>query len=374
MKTAAKKAVGVLLSALVLAGMLNGCTKSPASNNEGSDEANPSTQAAAQETSSQSAAQDQTSVQETEPAQAGMDWKIGIGIVTSTSGSKDAGEGDGSAQCYSIMAAVLFDETGVIRNCVIDAAQTTLGFSSEGKVTADLGAVYPTKNQLGDEYGMHNASSIGKEWNEQAAAFAQYCTGKTVEQVIGLELTENKIMDADIISSVTIKVNDFIRAIEKASVLALPVQASENAVLKLETATDVSASKDASNESEGQCQAYNTYIAAAVNPDGVITGCCIDSTQATVTFDASGIITSDLTAEVLTKNELGDTYGMKKASSIGKEWWEQAAGFAAWCTGKTVAEVAGMEMADGKATDADVLASATVHINGWVEMLSRMAN
>ena len=93
-----------------------------------------------------------------------------------------------------------------------------------------------------------------------------------------------------------------------------------------------------------------------------------------MTFDTAGIITSDLTAEVLSKNELGDAYGMKKASSIGKEWCEQAAGFAAWCTGKTVADVAGMEMSDGKATDVDVLATATVHINGWVEILSRMAN
>ena len=48
-----------------------------------------------------------------------------------------------------------------------------------------------TKNQLGDGYGMKQASSIGKEWNEQAAGFCAYVTGKTAAQVAGLAVDES---------------------------------------------------------------------------------------------------------------------------------------------------------------------------------------
>ena len=37
-----------------------------------------------------------------------------------------------------------------------------------------LAPSFPSKNELGGGYGMGKASSIGKEWNEQAAALADY--------------------------------------------------------------------------------------------------------------------------------------------------------------------------------------------------------
>jgi hypothetical protein len=67
----------------------------------------------------------------------------------------------------------------VITSCIIDASQTNINFSKEGKITSDINAEFQTKNELGDAYGMKKASSIGKEWNEQANAFAQYVVGKT---------------------------------------------------------------------------------------------------------------------------------------------------------------------------------------------------
>ncbi|WZU01696.1 hypothetical protein MGH68_00690 [Erysipelothrix sp. D19-032] len=39
--------------------------------------------------------------------------------------------------------------------------------------------VQRTKGQKKDEYGMKIASSIGKEWYEQVAAFNEYVIGKT---------------------------------------------------------------------------------------------------------------------------------------------------------------------------------------------------
>ena len=66
--------------------------------------------------------------------------------------------------------------------------------------------------------------------------------------------------------------------------------------------------------------------------------CCIDAVQATVKFNAAGKIVSDLTAPILTKNELKDNYGMKGVSCIGMEWYGQTAGFCAFITGRTLDE------------------------------------
>ena len=89
--------------------------------------------------------------------------------------------------------------------------------------------------------------------------------------------------------------------------------------------TNMNKSKDAEADKEGQCQAYSTYVAVTTDSDGTITAAVIDSTQGTVKFDAQGKITSDLTTGVKTKRQLGDEYGMRAASGIGKEWYEQAA-------------------------------------------------
>ena len=55
------------------------------------------------------------------------------------------------------------------------------------------------------------------EWNEQAAAFAQYVTGKTAAQVAGISVTETtKPADGtDLASSVTIAIGGFMALIAK---------------------------------------------------------------------------------------------------------------------------------------------------------------
>ena len=45
----------------------------------------------------------------------------------------------------------------------------------------DPATTFPSKNELGDNYGMKKASSIGAEWYEQAAAMAAYVEGKTLD-------------------------------------------------------------------------------------------------------------------------------------------------------------------------------------------------
>lgn len=371
MKGFVKKGLACLVTAALVLGLLAGCAGGQQETPEETKNVPPVENVEGKETAGQPAeTQSAPTDEQPDDTPTASGWKIGLGVVTNVNGSKDAGDADGLAKSYSIAAAILLDEAGVIRDCVIDALQTAVNFDAKGQLTTDLATVFQTKNQLGQNYGLHAVSSLGKEWNEQAEAFAQFCVGKTVAEVLGIELVDKKAVDT--VSGVTIKVNDFIKAIEKADQLAIDAEPSENSQLQLLISTDVSGSKNAEEGAEGKAEAYTTYVAAAVNEENVITGCFIDASQASVKFDTTGKITSDITAEVLTKDELGDNYGMRFASSIGKEWNEQALGFAQYCNGKTVADVIDMELDGGRAVEADVVSSATISIGNWLVILGQL--
>ena len=78
--------------------------------------------------------------------------------------------------------------------------------------------MFESKNELGEGYGMKKASGIGKEWNEQAAAFAKYITGKTTAEAAGIAINEEGVTtEADLLSSVTIHISDFLELVTKAA-------------------------------------------------------------------------------------------------------------------------------------------------------------
>jgi hypothetical protein len=144
--------------------------------------------------------------------------KTGLSFVTSTTSSAAASaEGDGVAQSDISLVAVTVDDNGVIDSCIIDAVQAKIGFNAKGELTGDISAPIASKNELGTAYGMGKFSPIGKEWNEQAAAFASYVTGKTAAEVAGIVITEGKPEDVDLASSVTIYIGGFQNLIQKAA-------------------------------------------------------------------------------------------------------------------------------------------------------------
>lgn len=298
--------------------------------------------------------------------------KTGMAVVSSMSKSADAGETDGNAQADSVIVAVTVDENGVITNCSIDSAQTKIAFSAEGKIITPLDTVFAAKQELGAGYGMIVASTIGKEWNEQATALSNYVIGKTVEEVKGIAVTETGVpTDADLSASVTIKINGYVEAIEKAVANAQELGAKATDKLGIGVVTTIDKSKDA-GEADGVAQAYSNYAIVTFDGEGVITSCIIDASQTNINFSAEGKITSDMTAALMTKNELGADYGMIVASAIGKEWNEQAAAFAAYVVGKTVEEVKGIALTDeGLAADADLSASVTVHIGPFMSNVEK---
>lgn len=298
--------------------------------------------------------------------------KTGLAVMTTAGKSANAGDSDGVAQVDSTVVALTVDDKGVITNCVIDSAQTKMTFSKDGKFLTPKDTVFVGKQELGDAYGMKKGSKIGKEWNEQATALSNYVIGKTIQQVKGIAVTESGApKDADLAASVTISIGDYIAAIEKAVANATHLGASADDRLGLGLVTTIDNSKDA-GDADGLARAYTNYAAVTFDDKGVITSCIIDASQTDVTFSKEGKITSNPTGEFKTKNELGDAYGMKKASGIGKEWYEQAAAFAKYVIGKTVEEVKGIALTEGGLpADADLSASVTIHIGPFMENVAK---
>ena len=113
-------------------------------------------------------------------------------------------------------------------------------------------------------------------------------------------------------------------------------------------------------------------ITVLTKKDGKITSCYIDSLQAKIGFDATGTITTDLSAGVKTKNELGKDYGMVAWGGAIAEWNEQSAAFASYVTGKTAAEVAGIAVTETtKPADADLSSSVTIAIGGFQALIAK---
>lgn len=299
--------------------------------------------------------------------------RIGMGVITDTSSSKSAGNGeDGLAQADTTVAGVLLDAEGRILDCVIDASQSKVNFDQSGKLTSDTGTAVQSKNVLGDAYGMKTYSSIGKEWNEQAQAFADYCVGKTLDEVRGIQVVEGKAGDTDLVSSVTMGIDSLRAAVIKAVKNAVVCDAQPDDRLGLAMKVSTGDSADA-GEAEGTAQTYGTYALTAVTGDGVISACVVDALQANISFSSEGDLVTDTTQRMLTKNELGDDYGMRVASSIGKEWYEQAAAFGDYSVGKTADEVDGIAVSEGVAADADLVSQVTLYPGDFMEVVAAAA-
>ncbi len=364
------KKISLFLAVTLLASMLAGCAGTPVVYY--TDCTCPVAEAS--DAASQTPAVQETQAPQVSAAEGAV--KTGLYISTGVGESKSAAaDAEGEAKYDVTMVAVLVDDNGVIQDCIIDGISTSVKFDASGAVTSDLAAAPQTKNELGENYGMVAWGGAIAEWDAQAAALANYAVGKTVEELKNgaIDETGKAPAGSDLASSATIYLGGYVSAIEAAVANAAHLGAQAGDELKLATTTAVGSSKNADAENAGNAQ-LDADVTALTMKDGVITSCAIDSVQAKVAFDAAGVITSDVTAPVQTKNELGENYGMVAWAGAIAEWDEQAASFAAYVTGKTPAEVAGIAVNEGtKPTDADLAASVTIAIGGFQALIAKAA-
>ena len=294
--------------------------------------------------------------------------KTGLAVITSLSDSENATHAN-----YDVtLVAVTVDDKGVIDSCVIDSIGTKITFDATGTITADMNADIKSKNELGDSYGMVNYGGAKYEWYQQAAALADYAKGKTVAELKNgaIDETGKAPAGSDLASTATIYLGGYVSAIEAAVNNAKHLGAQAGDTLKLAAISSISDSASAIDGKDGTAQ-LNVDVTALTVKNDMITSCYIDSVQAKVTFDATGTITSDLTASVQTKNQLGDSYGMVSWGGAKYEWYQQAANFASYVTGKTAAQVAGIAVTEGKPADADLSTSVTIAISGFQALIAK---
>lgn len=293
--------------------------------------------------------------------------KTGLYVAASAADSLSAGEKDGEAKYDVTLAAVLVDDNGVIRDCVIDSIGTSVKFNASGALTSDLSGAVLSKNELGDDYNMKTYGNAIAEWYEQAAALGDFAVGKTLEELKNgaVDATGYAPQGSDLRSSATIYLGGYVAAIEGAVAAARHLGAQAGDTLKLASVSRVTDSVAATGEKAGTAQ-LDSDVAAVTVREGKITSCVLDSLQGKVSFDAAGTITSDIAAPLQTKNQLGDGYNMKTYGGAIAEWYEQAASFAGYVVGKDREGILGIAVDQGtKPTGEDLKTSVTIAVGGF---------
>ena len=297
--------------------------------------------------------------------------KMGLGITAQISEIKNAdGETNGSADSVATAAAVLLDKDGKIVKCAIDTANNALAFTSDGK--AVVAGELLTKGEKGDNYGMKAYGGAKKEWYEQKDAFISVVIGKTIDEVKALE-KDGKGTDEVVNAGCTIKVSEFIPALEEAVKNATESEATADDTLQVGIVTSQSDKKDAVDDAKGLNEFSLTIVAAATDADKKVTASKTDALSFAVEFDTKGVSETEFGKDIATKRDAGDNYGMVAYGGAKKEWYAQADAFDAQILGKTVDDVTALADNTGKAGDDLVTAGCTINVADMIKAAVKAA-
>lgn len=294
--------------------------------------------------------------------------QVGLASVTSVTSQDATSDKDGQAKTSTLITALVLEE-GKIAYLSIDTAQNSVDFNESGEITSEKQENYLTKKELKDDYGMKVASSIGKEWFEQIDALETYAVGKTVSELLSVAVDEQtKVTDDELQTQVTIRIGDILKAIEKASQQLVSVDDISKVGIASTTSID---RKNATSDKDGEIAFTTMYALTALDASDKISLLSYDVVQSKATFDATGKVTDSPTS-VETKKEKGDAYGMKVASSIGKEWFEQAQALENYAVGKTVSEFLSTAIDEQtKVTDEDLKTQVTMSIGALLQVFEK---
>lgn len=257
--------------------------------------------------------------------------KTGLAVVGSITKSMNATlDSPGAARTEVTFVALTVDADGIIRSCCIDGISAVIPFDATGALQLENDTGFASKNELGYDYAMHKASTLGTDWDQQAAAFAAYAVGKRAEE-----------LDAgDVTTSVTISTDAFLQAIRTAAETATHQGALLGDKLKLVSLSHMDESHSASlDDGTDGCAAFRADIAAVTLRDGIITSCCFDALETSLPVTPQGVIPTELSTPQLSMTALSRSSGLYDGVYQARDWCRQAAAFAAGSTGKTAEEV-----------------------------------
>ncbi len=110
---------------------------------------------------------------------------LGVAINSTAAESTEAtADAEGVIKMYSEFAGAVVGADGKILAAVTDATQPQTKVTADGEIT---GTTFKgTKKELEFDYNMVKYSEATNEWFQQAAAFEDYCAGKTADEVENL--------------------------------------------------------------------------------------------------------------------------------------------------------------------------------------------
>lgn len=125
-------------------------------------------------------------------------------------------------------------------------------------------------------------------------------------------------------------------------------------------------------DTDGSAEINTTVAAVTIDLEGRIVDCSIDKVENKLSVSNTGSIGSPANTEYSTTKELGDSYGMRGASTIGKEWYEQVEAFEQYVIGKTIEEVNGIKTDNqGYAQENDLNSSVTISISDFQAAINK---
>ncbi len=279
--------------------------------------------------------------------------KLGMSSVNAV-----ALDGTDKADLTVTVAAVVLDGNGKIADCAVD--ELAFSVALEGGLPQAVDNLL-SRLEMGDD-DRTEATPTDKAWREQVEAFCDFAEGKTPDQITGLATTDGKSGE---IPGCDLVITAFIQAVGQAAkeARAQSLAAGDD----LELALTATRAEGATNEKPQ----YDVEMAAVtVGAGDKITGCVTDTLQAKLTV-AEGVFAT-VSGGMETKRQMGNGYGMKAASAIKREWYEQADAFDTFAVGKTAEELAATRLgSDGKT---DAITGCTVAVTGMLKNAVKAAN
>lgn len=286
----------------------------------------------------------------------------------------------GSVQTDINFASFLLGKDGKIKQLRLDVVQIKVAPNAEatatintGKTVGDAGADTRSKWELLTEYNMAGTSPIGKEWYEQAEAFENLAVGKTVAELVALEATDGYMTGDKAAAGVTIHINGFIDAIERADANKVAVAdvkglqvgvggVGTHAALQSNYTIAAAAFKADKKVVSARMDVYQipyTIVAATGELFAAVT---VNASKTQVVAGVSGA------GSIKSKHDLGTAYGMAGTATKG-EWFEQANKITAYMVGKTVAVA--LEVGENQHLVNEVAADVTIkcvdYLNAFLE-------
>ena len=138
-----------------------------------------------------------------------------VGMSTKATAADAAEDKNGSAQVEVSVFAAAIDAEGKVSAAETDCVSVKVTFDVAGACTYDATKAIQTKYELKEGYNMKLYGGSALEWYEQADAFDAACLGKTIAEIVALEVEDGKGVESLQTAGCTIVISELVAAAAK---------------------------------------------------------------------------------------------------------------------------------------------------------------